>query len=541
MNVLNCDLLVVGGGAAGSRAAFEAKRAHPGLDVVMAVSGGFGTSGSTNLIASESLGINAPFNYPGDGDSPDVFYSDMIETGAGLADPVLCDIIAHEACARVEELCALGLRFDEEGGRPVQRKLSGCTKARSLTCGGSTGREIVRVLKEGIERLGVRSYEHMRVLDLVTDDEGRVRGALALAGKETCFIGARAIILASGGAGRIFKHHVNPPSLEGDAWSMAYWAGARLVNMEFFQIGPAIFNAPLMFIIHSHMWRLRPRLTNARGEEFLGRYCPSGITPAEVMDLKAMSYPFSVRTAAKYLDMAIFREVMEGRGTPAGAVYFDVTHTGRNTLMAKAPVTYETMMRAGIDLSRDRIEVGLVVQNFNGGIFIDGDGATGVEGLYAAGEASGGVHGADRPGGNNLIDTQVFGYRAGRAAAEYAAAGNKGPGRPVPNRTLRPPSAKDASMMRESEALFSSNLTVIRTAKGLREVLDFTGRPRGKANIVVRNRLAVGSLLATAALTREESRGTHYREDFPERDPNWEKRIVVSRGPHDAPRVELRS
>ena len=460
-----------------ARAAFEAKRAHPALDVVMAVSGGFGTSGSTNLIASESLGINAPFNYLGDGDSPEVFYADMLETGAGLADPALCRIIAHEACARVEELSALGVRFDEEGGRPVQRKLSGCTKARSLTCGGSTGREIVRVLKERIVGLGVRTYEHMRVLDLATDDGGRVRGALALAGGETCFIRARAVILASGGAGRIFKHHVNPPSLEGDAWSMAYRAGARLVNMEFFQIGPAIFNAPLMFIIHSHMWRLQPRLTNVSGEEFLPRYCPPGITPREVIDLKAMSYPFSVRTAAKYLDMAIFREVMEGRGTPSGAVYFDVTHAGRDTLMARAPVTYETMMRAGIDLSRDRIEVGLVVQNFNGGILIDGDGATGIEGLYAAGEASGGVHGADRPGGNNLIDTQVFGYRAGRAAADYAAAGEKDPRQPVRERTLPPPSAQDLSIIRESEALYSSNLTIIRTGEGLREVLDFTALP----------------------------------------------------------------
>ncbi len=541
MNVLECDLLVVGGGAAGFRAAFEAKRAHRGLDVLMAVSGGFGTSGSTNLIASESLGINAPFNYMGDGDSPDVFYSDMLETGAGLADPGLCKIIAHEACARVDELSALGLKFDEKDGRPVQRKLSGCTRARSLACGGSTGREIVRVLKEQTTKLGVRSYEHMRILDLATDDEGRVRGALALAGTETCFIRARAVILASGGAGRIFKHHVNPPSLEGDAWSMAYRAGARLVNMEFFQVGPAIFNAPLMFIIHSHMWRLQPRLTNARGEEFLPRYCPPGITPGEVIDLKAMSYPFSVRTAAKYLDMAIFTEVMEGRGTPSGAVYFDVTHTDRDTLMTRAPITYQTMLRAGIDLSRERIEVGLVVQNFNGGILIDGDGSTGIEGLYAAGEASGGVHGADRPGGNNLIDTQVFGYRAGRAAADYAAAVKKGPERPVPERQIRPLSAKDASVIRESEALYSSNLTIIRTGKGLREVLAFTGRSREKAHIVVKNRLAVGSLLATAALTREESRGTHYREDFPERDPHWERRIIISRGPNDAPGVAFLS
>ena len=206
---------------------------------------------------------------------------------------------------------------------------------------------------------------------------------------------------------------------------MAYRAGARLINMEFFQVGPAVFNAPLKFIIHSHMWRLRPRLTNVLGEEFLPRYCPAGIDPAEVLDLKAMSYPFSVRTDAKYLDIAIFKEVMAGRGTPSGGVFFDVTHVDRDTLLARAPITYETLLKAGIDLARDRIEVGLVVQNFNGGILIDADGFTGVEGLYAAGEVTGGVHGADRPGGNNLIDTQVFGYRAGRAAADCAANGGR--------------------------------------------------------------------------------------------------------------------
>ena len=425
MNVLDCDLLVVGGGAAGSRAAYEAKRSHPKLNVLLVVAGGFGTSGSTNLIASESLGINAPFDAMKDGDSPDAFYRDIVETGACLSDTVLARVIANEACARIDELIALGVEFDRTEDGLIQRKLSGCTKARSLTCGGSTGREIVRVLKAEILKRGVGVLEHTRVIDLVQDGNGRVCGVYALSGQERLFIRAGAVVLASGGAGRIFRHNVNPPTLEGDAWSMAYRAGARLINMEFFQVGPALFNAPLKFIIHSHMWRLRPRLTNVLGEEFLPRYCPTGTDPAEVLDLKAMSYPFSVRTDAKYLDIAIFKEVMAGRGTPSGGVFFDVTHVERDTLVARAPITYETFLKAGIDLARDRIEVGLVVQNFNGGILIDADGFTGVEGLYAAGEATGGVHGADRPGGNNLIDTQVFGYRAGRAAADYAAKGRE--------------------------------------------------------------------------------------------------------------------
>ncbi|MEW6335081.1 MAG: FAD-binding protein, partial [Thermodesulfobacteriota bacterium] len=498
MNTLDCDVLVVGGGAAGSRAAHEAKRALPRLKVILAVAGSHGSSGSTNLIASESLGISAPFDHMKDGDSPDVFYRDILDTGAGLSDPALARIVADEACARVDELTALGVRFDGGPGGILQCRLSGCTKARSLTCGGATGREIVRALKREIQRSGVEVLEHLRVVDLVRDDHGRVCGALALKGNDPLLIGAGAVVLASGGAGRIFRYHVNPPSLEGDGWAMAYRAGARLVNLEFFQVGPAVFNAPLQFIIHSHMWRLRPRLTNVLGEEFLPRYCPAGIDPEEVLDLKAMSYPFSVRTDAKYLDIAIFKEVMAGRGTPAGGVFFDVTHVDEGTLRERAPITYETLLRAGIDLARDRIEVGHVVQNFNGGILIDADGFTGVGGLYAAGEATGGVHGSDRPGGNNLIDTQVFGYRAGRAAARAAADAKRGPLVPGPagEPGAAPLSPDEEALLRTSAGLYSSNLTIVRTGEGLRDVLALNDRLGPHPHLIVNNRLTVGSLLA---------------------------------------------
>lgn len=535
-----CDVLVIGGGAAGSRAALEAKRSSPHLDVALAVAGKYGKTGSTQLTASESLGINAPFNFMGDGDNPDIYFQDMLATGGGLSDPRLCRIIADEACARIEDLIGLGMRFDSRGDSPSQTKLSGCTKARSLTCGGSTGVAMLNVLSRANAQLSVKVLEDVRFLDLQQDAHGRVCGAVGRRGSGPIFVRARAIILATGGAGRLFRKNVNPPTLEGDGWAMAYRAGAQLVNMEFFQIGPAVMKPKIQLIIHSHMWKLRPKLTNLNGEEFLGDYCPPGVTPAEVVDAKTMSYPFSVRTVAKYLDIAIFKELMGGRGTPNGGVYFDVTHVSEDELLQRAPITYATLRKAGADLAKEKIELGPAVQNFNGGILIDENGFTGIEGLYAAGEVTGGVHGADRPGGNNLIDTQVFGCRAGRAAASFAQSAE--PPRDlcripaIASGAVNTCSSRDKELSQCLADLYYRELTIVRTGSGLGKLLDFIAqREPCQCDYATRNALLVGWFLALAALTREESRGTHYRQDFPESDSSWQRRVIISRGTDGIP------
>ena len=533
---LACDVLVVGAGAAGSRAALEAKRCHPELRVVLAIAGRQCRTGSTQLIASESLGINAPFNFASDGDSPDVYYQDMLATGGGLNDPALCRIIADESCERIQDLTSLGMAFDCKAGVPIQTKLSGCTKARSLTCGGSTGVEMLRALAKGHAEAGVEVLEHVRLLDLWQSVDRRVVGAVGLKGNEEIRIRAGATVLATGGAGRLFRRNVNPPTLEGDGWAMAYRAGARMVNMEFFQIGPAVMWPKIQFIIHGHMWKLKPKLTNARGEEFLSNYCPQGVAPEEVIDAKTMSYPFSVRTIAKHLDIAIFKELAAGRGGANGGVYFDVTHVSEQELRQKAPITYQTLKSAGVDLAKQKIELGLVVQNFNGGILIDENGSTGVEGLYAAGEVTGGVHGADRPGGNNLIDTQVFGCRAGRAASEFALSVRGKTSGSAPQLSRDAVAAPDAEAVRRRAALYERELTIVRRAEGLKKVLEFVAE-QSPASYAERNALLVGRILATAALTREESRGTHCREDFPDTDPAAKHRIVIRRGSNGEPEV----
>ena len=526
MDSITCDVLIIGGGAAGMRAAYEAKKARPDLDILLIGSGTDGVGGSTNLVASEALGINAPFNFENDGDTPDVYYQDIVETGGGLGDPALCRIIADESAARVRELIDLGLVFEGRDGHPGQKKLSGCTKARSLTCGGSTGREMVRVLRQAAVKAGVRFIYRMTVTRLLKDDTGVLSGAAGVKDGNAFLISAGAIVLATGGAASMFRTNVTPSTQTGDGWAMAYDAGCRFVNMEFFQIGPAVAKPHMKFIIHSHMWRMKPTLTNGLGEAFLPDYCPPAISPFEALDLKAMSYPFSVRTAAMYVDIAVFKEIMAGRTNSADGVWFDVTHIAKDELLQRAPITYQTLLAGGIDLAKEKMPLTLAVQNFNGGIRIDENGFTGVPGLYAAGEITGGVHGSDRPGGNNLTDTQVFGFRAGVAAANFAK--EPTPARIQYTHSDSLPTEREKELIVQSEDLFYRHLTIVRSQEGLRNTLAFIEAAAGEAKCdLLKNRLTVGRLLATAQMMRTESRGTHYREDYPATSPDLCRRITL--------------
>ncbi|MEW6377259.1 MAG: FAD-dependent oxidoreductase [Thermodesulfobacteriota bacterium] len=529
MEVLTTDVLVIGGGGAGSRAAYEAKRAEPGLKVTIVMDGRWGICGSTCFSASEALGINAPLNMAGDGDSPEIFLQDILETGLGLSDPKLGCLIAYESGDRIRELIELGVHFNSHKGKILQKKLSGCTKSRSLSKGGRTGIAIVTALKKAALRLGVEAIEGIRLVDLITDGEG-VFGALGIhRGKEIRIL-ARAVILACGGAGRIFPHNINPTSLHGDGFAMAYRAGAILTNMEFIQIGPGVVYPKMKFIIHSHMWNFHPRLRNSLGKEFLSDYLPAGMSKDEILSLKSMSFPFSVRTVARYVDIAISKEILAGRNSPHGGVLFDVTHVSEADLSAKSPVTFQAFLRNGINLSKELIEIAPLVQSFNGGVKINEDGATNIPGLFAAGEVSGGVHGADRPGGNNLTDSQVFGYRGGRAAAKFAAQRTRKPPQEIPNhRSISLNKPKGISQIQKA---IGNSLMVVRSGYGLEELLQRVNQFREENPLMdlgMENFLLVTEMIARSALLRAESRGVHYREDYPESSSSFLKRTHIQK------------
>ena len=532
MDTLATDVLVIGGGAAGFRAAYEAKRHFPSLRVTLATYGRVGRAGSTSMVASESLGINAPLDLTQDGDSPDVFLADMLDTGAGLADPALCRLVADESGERVRELMALGVHFDDDG-QPRQRRLSGCSHARSLAVGGATGKAMLRALSAACRGLSVELLEGVRATGVMSRD-GRVCGLFALQGRRRLQILATSTVLATGGAGRLFAMNVNTPGTQGDGWAMALRAGARLTNLEFIQIGPGLVWPPIPFIIHSGLWRLGPTLRNGRGDTFLQRYCPSGVDAADVLVAKADSYPFSVRTPAMYLDIAIFHELAQGRGTPHGGVYFDLTHVPSRLTLETSPHTCNALNAAGVDLSRQVIEIAPLVQNFTGGILIDAQGFTGCEGLWAAGEVSGGVHGADRPGGNNLADTQVFGYRAGVAAAQAASAMPR-PKRREDELETNLPTGGERQQAAVLQRLCSQHLSIVRDQAGVEKVVEHIAELRRDAprslSLSFSNRLLASEAIASSARARTESRGTHFRADFPTRDDALAHPFIVSLDP----------
>jgi succinate dehydrogenase / fumarate reductase, flavoprotein subunit len=399
------DVLIIGAGGAGLRAAIAA--AEKGLSVGIVTKS---LLGKAHTVMAEG-GIAAAVGNVDPDDSWRQHYIDTLKSGKFLNNWRMAEIFTKEAPERIIELEQWGALFNRTPqGRISQRPFGGHTYRRLCHVGDRTGLEMIRTLQEKVLTTNAKVYMETTVTKLFKDGSGRVVGALAYTRESGSFVRfkVKAVIMATGGWGRIYKVTSNSWEGTGDGCVLAYDAGAELVDMEMVQFHPTgmVWPPGVRGILVTEGVRGEGGLLrNAEGERYMERYDP------EKMELSTRDV----------VARANYTEVTEGRGSEHGGVYLDITHLGYDGIMKKLPTMHEQFLKlADIDIAREPMEVFPTVHYTMGGIKVDSETcATNVPGLFAAGECAGGLHGANRLGGNSLSDLLVFGRRAGLGVAEY--------------------------------------------------------------------------------------------------------------------------
>lgn len=545
MDILRADVLVVGGGGAAGRAAVEAHNA--GAKVVLATKGRLGVAGATAAALAEIAGLAVADKALDPTDSPELHMGDILEGGLGMCDKKLVRILTEEAIQTIPDLEKWGVRFERDSsGNYLITKACFASRTRNYKLMGH-GRKITDALTKQILMRDIRVMEDAMLVDLLTEG-GSVRGAVLLtSGGDLIMIPCAKVVLGTGGAGELFEFSMSPSDITGDGCAAGYRAGAQLFNMEFIQFG--FGTLPRKSVLDYWLWSFHPLLTNGRGEEFLDKYLPAGVTAEAVMDMHANHYPFSNRLISRYLEISVDKEAREGLASENGGVYADFT--GRlherddlpdtpRKLWRKTKEWYE---RIGMPIGEKPMEIALYVHAMNGGLRVDENAETRVGGLFAVGECASGPHGADRLGGGMLTACQVFGKRAGIAAASEKARVDISPRMAeqcmeIENlvagfKAEKKGSAVSATDLRKRiQALSSKYLMLDRGESGLRayrEQLDAVedelnnkvtarSRPELIAALEMRNLIAVGRIMAEAAEMRKETRGGHVRGDYPQMD-----------------------
>jgi len=560
------DVVVIGAGGAGLRAAIEAHRGGARTAVVCK-----SLLGKAHTVMAEG-GIAAAMANVWPEDNWQVHFRDTMRGGKMLNNWRMAQLHAQEAPERVYELEEWGALFDRTpDGKISQRDFGGHRYARLAHVGDRTGLELIRTLQQRTVALGIDVFMECTVTRLTTDD-GRISGAFGYWRETGRFIvfKAPAIVLATGGIGKSFKVTSNSWEYTGDGHAMAMWAGASLINMEFLQFHPTgmVWPPSVKGILVTESVRGDGGvLRNSENERFMFGYIPE-FFKAETADSEAEADRWYAdhkhnRRPPELLPRdevarAINTEVKAGRGSPHGGVFLDVSaRLSPEQITKRLPSMYHQFKElAGVDITKEPMEVGPTAHYVMGGVEVDADSAQSlVPGLFAAGEVAGGMHGSNRLGGNSLSDLLVFGKRAGEHAAAYATA--LAGDRPVvadadvsaaAAEALRPFENRGGenpyTIHQDLQQVMNDLVGIIRRADELeRAVAEIEGLKSRAAHISVeghiqynpgwhlaldlRAMLTVSECLARAALLRTESRGGHTRDDFPGPDPSWGKRNIA--------------
>jgi succinate dehydrogenase / fumarate reductase flavoprotein subunit/fumarate reductase flavoprotein subunit len=536
----DCDILIVGAGGAGMLAALHATTVNPSLRIVIVVKGLLGQSGCTRMVQG---GYNCVLN---PNDSLERHFEDTVKGGQFINNQELAWTLVSDSPGRVVELeNRVGCLFDRNSDGTIHQKpFAGQSFDRTVHKGDLTGIEIMSNLRDWVlEQPNITVLEETRGLDLLRGDSG-VCGAVLLDNRRGRFMSvrARAVLLATGGGATMFT--ISSPSLEkaGDGQAMAYRAGADFIDMEMMQFHPTgLLVGKSMAtggLLEEGLRGAGARLFNANGERFMERYSPEKLE----------------RATRDVVSRSSYLEIMAGRGTPSGGVLLDATHLGEKFLLANFHGMVERCRDYGFDLLHSRVEVSPSAHYHMGGVKIDRDCRCNVEGLFVAGEDAGGVHGANRLGGNGVADSIVFGARAGDAMAEYVSrrkdqAVSTGEVRELCEHWMRPlermTGANPFELRTRLEDVMWRSVGVVRNGGGLRSAIeqlrelkdqsasaDGSGGPIYNAKwneaINLANMTEVAEMIASSALLREESRGAHFRQDFPSQDPTWFKNICLA-------------
>jgi succinate dehydrogenase / fumarate reductase, flavoprotein subunit len=537
------DVLIIGAGGAGLRAAVEALAQGASVGVVCK-----SLLGKAHTVMAEG-GIAAAMGNVDQADSWRAHFKDTMRGGKFLNNWRMAQLHAQESPDRIRELEQWGALFDRtDDGNILQRAFGGHTYKRLCHVGDRTGLEMIRTLQDRGVQQGIDVYMECTITRLLKDGD-KIAGAFGYWREQGRFVlfKAKSIVIATGGIGKAWKVTSNSWECTGDGMALAYEAGAELLDMEFVQFHPTgmVWPPGVQGLLVTEAVRGEGGiLRNKNGERFMEKYDPKRME-LSTRDVVARS---------------IYTEVKEGRGSPHGGAFLDISHKPAEYVKRKLPSMYHQFKDlADVDITKVPMEVGPTCHYVMGGIRVDAEtGASSISGLFAAGEAAGGLHGANRLGGNSLSDLLVFGRRAGLAAAEHAkksAAPNLDNAQiEAAEKQLLAPFDRTAgenpyTIHMELQEMLQSLVGIFRTAEDLKRALGELEKFKARAALMrvegsrlfnpgwhlsrdLQCMLIVAQAVATSALARQESRGAHSRIDFPKTEDAWGKKnhVIAKKG-----------